>query len=65
MEPKSTLVNVLLKPNKPNKRYKGKAQKFIKKHGNPNNQGIRWSRWKRKEKCGASFVSYRDADVVA
>lgn len=36
----SGLINVLLKSNNPKKRYKGKANKFIMKHGNPNTQGM-------------------------
>ena len=34
------LVDKLLSKPKSKKRYKGKANKFIKKHGNPNNQGM-------------------------
>ncbi len=34
------LVDKLLGKPKGKKRYKGKADKFIKKHGNPNNQGM-------------------------
>jgi len=35
------LINTLLSKATPSKkRYKGKADKFIKKHGNPNNQGM-------------------------
>lgn len=36
----SHLIDKLLASNASKKRYKGKAKKFIKKHGNPNNQGM-------------------------